>query len=102
MLNVRLSAGGVFDGVFFVLSFFPLDALDEIWGVIESVSEEFLTNQTELNRCILQILKKGYSLKANNVSLWPKRDYPISNEIPSQVNQTLNRSVFFSFTNVPL
>ena len=32
---------GVFDGVF-VLSFFPLDVLDEIWGLIESVSEEFL------------------------------------------------------------
>ena len=27
----------------FVLSFSPLDVLDEIWEVIESVSEEFLT-----------------------------------------------------------
>ena len=27
----------------FVLSFFPLDVLDEIWGLIESVSEGFLT-----------------------------------------------------------
>ena len=27
----------------FVMSFFPLDVLDEIWGLIESVSEEFLT-----------------------------------------------------------
>ena len=35
-------AGGVFDGVF-VLSFFPLDVLDEIWDLIESVSEGFLT-----------------------------------------------------------
>ena len=26
-----------------MLSFFPLDVLDEIWGVIESVSEGFLT-----------------------------------------------------------
>ena len=26
-----------------MLSFFPLDVLDEIWDVIESVSEEFLT-----------------------------------------------------------
>ena len=33
----------VFDGVFFVLSLFPLDVLDEIWDVIESVSEGFLT-----------------------------------------------------------
>ena len=36
-------AGGVFDGVFFVLSFSSLDVLDEIWDVIESVSEGFLT-----------------------------------------------------------
>ena len=34
--------GGVFDGVFFVLSFFPLDVLDAIWDVIVSVSEGFL------------------------------------------------------------
>ena len=27
----------------FVLFFFPLDVLDEIWGLIESVSEGFLT-----------------------------------------------------------
>ena len=27
----------------FVLSFFPLDVLDEIWDVVESVSERFLT-----------------------------------------------------------
>ena len=27
----------------FVLSFFPLDVLDEIWDLIETVSEGFLT-----------------------------------------------------------
>ena len=27
----------------FVLSFFPKDVLDEIWDLIQSVSEEFLT-----------------------------------------------------------
>ena len=32
-----------FRWVFFVLSFSPLDVLDEIWNVIESVSEGFLT-----------------------------------------------------------
>ena len=48
MLNVRLAgdrqyavhlavAGDVFDVVFFVLSFFPRDVLDEIWNLIESV-----------------------------------------------------------------
>ena len=36
-------AGDVFDGVFFVLSLFPRDVLDEIWDLIESVSEGFPT-----------------------------------------------------------
>ena len=36
-------AGDVFDGVFFVLSFLPLDVLGEIWDLIESVSEGFPT-----------------------------------------------------------
>ena len=35
-------AGGVFDGVFCAV-LFPLDVLDEIWDLIESVSEGFLT-----------------------------------------------------------
>ena len=48
----RAVAGDVFDGVFFVLSFFPLHVLNEIWDLIESVSEGFLTyftDDTELN-----------------------------------------------------
>ena len=36
-------ADDVFDGVFFVLSVFPRDVLDEIWGLTESVSEGFLS-----------------------------------------------------------
>ena len=32
----------------FVLSFFPLDVLDEIWDLIESVSEGFLTYSCSL------------------------------------------------------
>ena len=53
MLNVRLAwktavylavAGGVFDGVFLCCPFSHyIDVLDEIWDVIESVSEGFLT-----------------------------------------------------------
>ena len=54
MLNVRRAgvletavhlavAGSVLDGVFLCCPFSPLDVLDEIWDVIESVSEEFLT-----------------------------------------------------------
>ena len=34
-------ACGVYDGVFFVLSFFPRGVLDEILNLIESVSEVF-------------------------------------------------------------
>ena len=30
-------------GVFFMLSFFPQDVLDEIWDLVESVSEGFPT-----------------------------------------------------------
>ena len=36
-------AGDVFDGVFFVLSFFPRDVLNEILDLIESVSDGFPT-----------------------------------------------------------
>ena len=36
-------AGGVFDGVFLCCPFFPLDVLDEIWDLIEPVSEGFPT-----------------------------------------------------------
>ena len=56
MFNVRLAGGHLYgkqlftwlslvvsDGVFLCCPFFPLDVLDEIWDVIESVSEGFLT-----------------------------------------------------------
>ena len=56
MFNVRLAGGHLYGKQLFtwlslvvslmasfVLSFFPLDVLDEIWDLIESVSEEFLT-----------------------------------------------------------
>ena len=74
MLNVRLAGGhlygkqlftwlslvgGVFDGVFFVLSFFPLDVLGEIWDLIESVSEGFLTYSYLSNN--RPIILKGFS-----------------------------------------
>ena len=38
---VHLAVAGVFDGVFFVLSFFPRGVLDEILNLTESVSEVF-------------------------------------------------------------
>ena len=56
MLNVRLASGHLYGKQLFtwlslvlslmasfVLSFFPLDVLDEIWDLIESVSEGCLT-----------------------------------------------------------
>ena len=56
MLNVRLAGGHLYGKQLFtwptpvvslmasfMLSFFPLDVLDERWDLIESVSEGFLT-----------------------------------------------------------
>ena len=56
MFNVRLASGHLYGKQLviwlslvvslmapFVLSFFPLDVLGEIWDLIESVSEGFLT-----------------------------------------------------------
>ena len=56
MFNVRLAGGHLYGKQLFtwlslvvslmasfVLSFFPLDVLDEIWDLIESVSEGFLS-----------------------------------------------------------
>ena len=56
MFNLRLAGGHLYGKQLFtwlslvvslvasfVLSFFPLDVLDEIWDLIESVSEGFLT-----------------------------------------------------------
>ena len=56
MFNVRLAGGHLYGKQLFtwlslvvslmasfVLSFFPLDVLDEIWDLIQSVSEGFLT-----------------------------------------------------------
>ena len=56
MFNVRLAGGHLYGKQLFiwlwlvvslmasfVLSFFPLDVLDEIWDLIESFSEGFLT-----------------------------------------------------------
>ena len=70
MFNVRLAGGHLYGKqVFtwlslvvslmasFVLSFFPLDVLDEIWDLIESVSEGFLTYSYVLLRLLNSDLK---------------------------------------------
>ena len=64
MFNVRLADGHVYGKqlftwlslivslmVTFVLSFFPLDVLDEIWDLIESFSEGFLTYSYVTSYC---------------------------------------------------
>ena len=61
MCNVRLAGGHLYEKQLFtwlslvvslmasfVLSFFPLDVLDEIWDLIESVSEGFLPTYAHL------------------------------------------------------
>ena len=61
MFNVRLAGGHLYGKQLFtwlslvvsfmacfVLSFFPLDVLDGIWDLIESVSEGFLTDSYNL------------------------------------------------------
>ena len=70
MFNVRLAGGHLYGKQLFtwlslvvslmasfVLSFFPLDVLDEIWDLIESVSEGFLTYSfTQIRICNITIL----------------------------------------------
>ena len=63
MFNVRLAGGHLYGKQLFtwlsmvvylmasfVLSFFLLDVLDEIWDLIESVSEGFLTYSCKLQK----------------------------------------------------
>ena len=63
MFNVRLAGGHLYGKQLFtwlslvtsliesfVLSFFPLDVLDEIWDLTESVSEGFLTYFCQLKQ----------------------------------------------------
>ena len=67
MFNVRLADGHLYGKQLFtwlslvvslmasfVLSFFPLDVLDEIWDLIESASEGFLTYSSMTLLCNYQ------------------------------------------------
>ena len=69
MFNVRLAGGHLYGKQLFtwlslvvslmasfVLSFFPLDVLDEIWDLIESVSEGFLTYFPLLSHSFVRFL----------------------------------------------
>ena len=75
MFNVRLAGGHLYGKQLFtwlslvvscmasfVLSFFPLDVLDGIWDLIESVSEGFLTySYTPVKLCPLILTKFVYT-----------------------------------------
>ena len=67
MFNVRLAGGHLYGKQLFtwlslvvslmtsfVLSFFPLDVLDEIWDLIESVSEGFHTYSFKVEHRVWQ------------------------------------------------
>ena len=71
VFNVRLAGGHLYGKQLFtwlslvvslmasfVLSFFPLDVLDEIWDIIESVSEGFLTYSFITKYTDMLLLKK--------------------------------------------
>ena len=73
MFNVRLAGGHLYGKQLFtwlslvvsliasfVLSFFPLDVLDEIWDLIESVSEGFLTYSQKILEFWLTLVDKFY------------------------------------------
>ena len=78
MFNVRLAGGHLYGKQLFtwlslvvslmasfVLSFFPQDVLDEIWDLIESVSEGFLTYS-------LRIGQNLASWKTQTFKVWPE------------------------------
>ena len=55
----------------FVLSFFPLDVLDEIWDLIESVSEGFLTYFSSGKLVIKMMNVGGRAFRFRNITLKP-------------------------------
>ena len=76
MFNVRLAGGHLYGKQLFtwlslvvslmasfVLSFFPLDVFDEIWDLIESVSEGFLTYSFSLSQLVFSTNSSGPSQK---------------------------------------
>ena len=51
-----------------MLSFLPLDVLDEIWDVTESVSEEFLTYSCNAE---IHVRPKDGGAMTNSLNLYP-------------------------------
>ena len=76
MFNVRLAGGHLYRKQLFtwlslvvafmesfVLSFFPLDVLDGIWDLIESVSEGFLTYSFRCGALLFMVIYVRYKYK---------------------------------------
>ena len=75
-VNVRLAGGHLYGKQLFtwlslvvslmasfVLSFFPLDVLDEIWDLIELVSEGFLTYSFRFGVLLVMVFLVIYNIK---------------------------------------
>ena len=67
----------------FVLSFFPLDVLDEIWDLIESVSEGFLTYSCIVQSPVLHVIKS--LIVKGSVFYFPKPWIPFLHSPNSRV-----------------
>ena len=87
MFNVRLAGGHLYGKQLFtwlslllsfmasfMLSFFPLDVLDGIWDLIESVSEEFLTYSFKLSRNANELSKILFEMINNENETDPFKD----------------------------
>ena len=82
MFNVRLAGGHPYGKQLFtwlslvvslmasfVLSFFPLDVLDEIWDLIESVSEGFLTYSLSARSTPMHLVYKNIIILFPSIQL---------------------------------
>ena len=78
----------------FVLSFFPLDVLDEIWDLIESVSEGFRTySSLDLSICFPTLLL-NYDWKVHD-DLCGSDHFPIFlNNIGPDIDEPVSRWKF--------
>ena len=109
MFNVRLAGGHLYGKQLFtwlsmvvslmasfVLSFFPLDDLDEIWDLIESVSEGFLTYSEILSH---RAVKPKTTNQPTNQSFVENPETSVSYCTPQhQCNSTLCGAFVVAFT----
>ena len=60
-----------------MVSFFPLDVLDENWDVIESVSEEFLTSSFRYGVLLFMVILIVYKYKISKNRCY-MLDWPVT------------------------